>query len=185
MVWHALSFISPAIAAAATVGSPSRVWLFVTLWTVCSPPGCSVHGISQARILEWVAISFSIISPRGHILLKMADSNQQEAGFCWSPTTAGGFPGGTSGKEPTCQCRSGRRCGLHPGSGKSPGGGHSHPPQPSCLENPVDGEAWWATASGVTKRWTQLRQFSRHAGSIAGHGAQKESSCLCYELLCN
>ena len=29
--------------------------------TDCSPPGSSVHGISQARILEWVAISF----PRG------------------------------------------------------------------------------------------------------------------------
>ena len=26
----------------------------------CSPPGSSVHGISQARILEWVTISFSI-----------------------------------------------------------------------------------------------------------------------------
>ena len=26
---------------------------------VCSPPGLSVHGISQARILEWVGISFS------------------------------------------------------------------------------------------------------------------------------
>ena len=25
----------------------------------CSPPGCSIHGIFQARILEWVAISFS------------------------------------------------------------------------------------------------------------------------------
>ena len=25
----------------------------------CSPPGSSLHGISQARILEWVAISFS------------------------------------------------------------------------------------------------------------------------------
>ena len=25
----------------------------------CSPPGCSVHGLLQARILEWVAISFS------------------------------------------------------------------------------------------------------------------------------
>ena len=25
----------------------------------CSPPGSSVHGISQARILEWIAISFS------------------------------------------------------------------------------------------------------------------------------
>ena len=31
----------------------------VTPWTVCSPPGSSVHGILQARILEWVAISFS------------------------------------------------------------------------------------------------------------------------------
>ena len=33
----------------------------------CSPPGSSVHGISQARILEWVAISFSRASfrPRG------------------------------------------------------------------------------------------------------------------------
>ena len=31
----------------------------VTSWTVALPPGSSVHGISQARILRWVAISFS------------------------------------------------------------------------------------------------------------------------------
>ena len=37
----------------------SRVWLFATPWTDYSPPGFSVHGIFQARILEWVAISFS------------------------------------------------------------------------------------------------------------------------------
>ena len=37
----------------------SHVWLFATLWTVCSPPGSSVHGIFQARILEWAAISYS------------------------------------------------------------------------------------------------------------------------------
>ena len=30
-----------------------------TSWTICSPPSSSVHGILQARILEWVAISFS------------------------------------------------------------------------------------------------------------------------------
>ena len=35
----------------------SRVQLFVTLWT--SLPGSSVNGLLQARILEWVAISFS------------------------------------------------------------------------------------------------------------------------------
>ena len=33
----------------------SHVWLFSILWTVCSPPHSSVHGILQARTLEWVA----------------------------------------------------------------------------------------------------------------------------------
>ena len=36
----------------------SHVWLFCNLMD-CSLPGSSVHGISQARVLEWVAISFS------------------------------------------------------------------------------------------------------------------------------
>ena len=30
------------------------------------------------------------------------------------------------------------------------------PLQYSCLENPMDGGAWWATVHGVTKSWTQL-----------------------------
>ena len=37
----------------------SRVWLLATPWTPLSMPGSSVHGILQARILQWVAISFS------------------------------------------------------------------------------------------------------------------------------
>ena len=41
------------------VKSLRRVWLFATPWTVHQPPGSSVCGIFQARILEWVAISFS------------------------------------------------------------------------------------------------------------------------------
>ena len=45
--------------------SLSRDWLFVTPWTVA--PGSSVHGVSQERILEWVAISFrGSIGPRNH-----------------------------------------------------------------------------------------------------------------------
>ena len=39
--------------------SLSHGQLFVTPWMVCSLPDSSVHGILQARILEWVAISFS------------------------------------------------------------------------------------------------------------------------------
>ena len=46
------------------VKSFSRSWLFVTLWTVCSPPFCFLYGIFQAGILEWVAISFSRGSSR-------------------------------------------------------------------------------------------------------------------------
>ena len=45
------------------LGHFSYEWLFATLWD-CSPPGSSVQGILQARILEWVAISFSRGSSR-------------------------------------------------------------------------------------------------------------------------
>ena len=46
--------------------------------------------------------------------------------------------------------------GLIPGWGRSPGGGHGHPLQYSCLENPTDRGAWQATVHGVLKSWTQL-----------------------------
>ena len=35
----------------------------------CSLPGSSVYGIFQARVLEWVAIAFSAVSPYGHQIL--------------------------------------------------------------------------------------------------------------------
>ena len=41
--------------------------------------------------------------------------------------------------------------GLIPGSGRSPGGGKDYPFQYSCLENPVDRGAWWATVHGVSE----------------------------------
>ena len=41
-----------------------HVWLFATLWMDGNPPGSSVHGILQARILDWVAIPFSRESSR-------------------------------------------------------------------------------------------------------------------------
>ena len=39
-----------------------------------------------------------------------------------------------------------------PGSGRSPGGGHGNSLQYSCLENPTDRGAWWATVQRVTKK---------------------------------
>ena len=37
----------------------SCVWLFSTLWALSSPPGSSVHGILQVKILEWLSIPSS------------------------------------------------------------------------------------------------------------------------------
>ena len=52
------------------------------------------------------------------------------------------FLGGSDGKESTCNSGD---LGLIPGLGRSPGGGHGNPLQNSCLENPMNRGAWWAT----------------------------------------
>ena len=40
------------------------------------------------------------------------------------------------------------------GSGRSPGGGNDNPLHYSCLGNPMERGAWWATVHGVAKSWT-------------------------------
>ena len=42
------------------------------------------------------------------------------------------------------------------GGEKSPGEGNGNPLQYSCLENPMDREAWQAIVHGVSKSWTRL-----------------------------
>ena len=55
------------------------------------------------------------------------------------------------GKESTCNTGD---AGSIPGWGRSPGEGNGNTLQYSCLENPMDRGAWWATVHGVTKSWT-------------------------------
>ena len=57
------------------------------------------------------------------------------------------FPGGSDGKD---LCNSGD-LGSIPGSGGSPAEGSGKPLQYSCLENSMDGRAWWATVHEVAK----------------------------------
>ena len=49
-----------------------------------------------------------------------------------------GFPVGTSGKEPTCQCRRHRDVGFIPGPRRPHGVGYGNTLQYRCLENPMD-----------------------------------------------
>ena len=69
-----------------------------------------------------------------------------------------GFPGGSVGEESACNAGD---AGLIPGSGRSPWGGHGNPLQSSCLENPMEREAWWATLCAVTK--SDTTETTEHA----------------------
>ena len=60
-----------------------------------------------------------------------------------------------------------------PGSERSPGEGSGNPLHYSCLENPMDRGAWWATVHGVAKSWTRLKQLSMHI--ITGGGSKEKS----------
>ena len=66
-------------------------------------------------------------------------------------------------------------------AGRSPGGGHGNPLQYSCLENPLDRGAWWATVHVVAKTQTRLSDWthSRHhdAHPITPVTQQPSSSC--------
>ena len=89
------------------------------------------------------------------------------------------FPGGTSGKEPACQCRRCKRCRFDPWVGKIPWGGNGNPLQYSCLENPVGRGAWQAIVHRVAKSRTQLKRLNTetHTQAFSGSSAGKESAC--------
>ena len=62
-------------------------------------------------------------------------------------------------KNPPASTGNLRDAGSIPGLGRSSGQGNGNPRQYSCLENPMDRGAWWATVPGVTKSGTQLRRL--------------------------
>ena len=63
------------------------------------------------------------------------------------------FPGGSVVKNLPAKAGD---LGWISGLGWSPGEGNGYPLQCSCLENPMDREAWWATVHGVRKSQTGL-----------------------------
>ena len=77
-----------------------------------------------------------------------------------SSTHPVGFPGGSNGKESACSAGD---LGSSTELGRSPGEGNGNPLQYSCLENPMNREAWWVTVHGVAKSWTRLKWLSTHA----------------------
>ena len=84
----------------------------------CNLPGSSVHGIFQARVLEWVATAFS------RAMVYRVAKSQTGASFVL------GFEG------------------------------NGIPLQYACLENPMDGGAWWAAVHGIARSRARLSDFT-------------------------
>ena len=71
-------------------------------------------------------------------------------------TVLPGLLSGSDGKESACNAGD---SGLIPGLGRSPGEGRKY----SCLRNPMDRGAWWATIHGVAKSQTRLSDYCARA----------------------
>ena len=63
-------------------------------------------------------------------------------------------------KNPSASAGDIRDVGLITGSGRFPEGGHGNPPQYSCLENPMDRGAWWATVHGVANKAHEVTEVT-------------------------
>ena len=131
-----------------------------------APPKENLGGFSTLfnspwpeRILDSTLRHFQIlILRRAHFLTKSTDTEKNPGRLSLSylgyETACGaadrsegdmcmGFPGGASGREPTCQCG---RCNRHrfkPWVRKIPWRSTCNPLQYSCLENAADRGAWW------------------------------------------
>ena len=79
-----------------------------------------------------------------------------------------GLAPGPEGKASACNAGD---PGSVPGSGRSPGEGNGSPLQSSCLENPMDGGAWWAAVHGVAR--TRLSDFTV---TFHFHALEKETA---------
>ena len=91
------------------------------------------------------------------------------------------FPSGSVVKNPPSNAGGTRDMGSVPGLGRSPGGGHGNPPplQYSCLGNPMDRGAWWATVHGGCKE-SDVTEATEHVQ----HASWENALAYCVSVLC-
>ena len=157
--WVAISF-SKAGKWKVKVKSLSRVRLFATPWTATyqAPPSM---GFSRQEY--WSGLPLPSPQRVRHNWAINIFMNVFTLEKFNKLNIYGGFPGGSEVKASACNVGD---LGLIPGLGRSPGEGNSNPFQYSCLENPMDGGAWWATVHGVAKSQTQFERLHFTSSNI-------------------
>ena len=106
---------------------------------LCSPWGCK-----ESDTTEWLS------------LLEKGMAAHSST-FAWRILWTENMPGDSEVKASACNAGD---LGSIPGLGRPPGEGNDNPLQYSCLENPMDRGAWWATVHGIAKSRTRLSDFT-------------------------
>ena len=110
-----------------TVYPPSLHYSFIHL---------SVHSSNKAHQQVILIHTAMLPLPECSFCLPSFDTNS---------SSYQGFPGNSEVKASACTVGD---PGSIPGLGRSPGEGNGNPLQYSCLENPMDGGAWWLQSTG-------------------------------------
>ena len=120
--------------------------------------GITSVDILQVGLQKFLTYQFSLYSTPLASLWVESETDQIKQTSKTPPfLSTQGFPGGSEVKAPACNVGD---LGSIPGWGRSPGEGNGNPLQYSCLENPLDGGAWWATVHWATKSRTRLSDFT-------------------------
>ena len=111
----------------------------------CIQPGLwSVYHLFSDLSVNSLFLTFSFLDKEVRVVFEWVSMSRN-----WQ-----GLSGGSVIKYPPANSGD---TGLIPGSGRLHGEGNGNMLQYSCLENPMDRGAWWATVHGVAKSQTQLR----------------------------
>ena len=104
----------------------------------------------------WSVLLYSLTLSTSHFQLAWHRMTDEVTAALQTSSMTKGFPGGRSGEESICQSKI---CGFNFGVRKIPWRRAWQPLQYSCLENPMDRGAWWATVHSITKSQTQLNDL--------------------------
>ena len=129
----------------------------------CSLPGSSVHGIFQAIVLEWIAISFSKYTHYKHIILIHSHI------YIVASLLA-------QWVESACSARDASNMGLIPGLGRSPGMGNGIHSSILAVENSMDRGFWWAIVQGIAELDTTEHTHTIYTVYVADNSQDLKAS---------